>query len=247
MKLSIITVCRNAAGTIEQTIQSVLAQQGVEFEYMVIDGASNDGTQDIVSKYSEQLTFISEPDNGMYEALNKGIAKSTGDVIGALNADDFYADHNVLHDIASLFTKLKVDCCYADLDYVKDSDEKSVVRRWKAGSYKPGMFLRGWMPPHPTFFAKRNVFEKYGHYRTDYVISADYEFMLRVMHKHKITVAYLPRTIIKMRTGGKSGGSMSNRIVSTKEDIKSWKVNDLKPPPFLTLKKKIRKLGQFLH
>lgn len=246
MKISIITVCFNASKTIEQAVKSVLDQNYPNLEYIIVDGASTDGTKEILAKYPAINKIISEPDKGIYDAMNKGIKAATGEVVGILNADDFYIDNNVLFDIAALFRDKEVEAGYANLEYVQSENVQKVVRRWKSGEYRPGMFNWGWMPPHPTFFARRELFQKLGNYVSSFSIAADYELMLRFMHLHKLNVSYLPRTIVRMRTGGKSGSSIENRLLSSKEDVLAWKINHLKPPKFLALKKKIRKLSQFL-
>lgn len=245
MKISIITVCYNSAATIGDTIHSVLAQSYPDIEYIVVDGASSDDTVALVTLHPE-IKLISEPDEGIYDAMNKGIEAATGDWIGILNADDFYADDHVIADVVKTIENSSAEGCYADLDYVDEQNTERIMRKWVSGEYKPGSFRSGWMPPHPTFFVKKEVFARMGNYVTTFSISADYELMLRFIHKHEIKLCYLPRTIIKMRTGGKSGASLKNRITSTKEDLQAWKMNELKPPALLTLKKKLIKVDQFL-
>src|SRR3972149_6377074 len=211
MKISIITVCLNSEKTIEKAIQSVLSQNYFDVEYIIVDGQSSDKTLTIIDKYKSKISkLVSEKDKGIYFALNKGIDLATGEVIGILHADDFYADENVLSKVAAKFEEKKCDSMYADLQYMKD-DEK-VFRNWKSGEYKEGLFLKGWMPPHPTFFIKKTCSDKFGKFNTDFVSAGDYELMLRMIHKNKISVAYLPEVIVKMRVGGKSNASLMNRI-----------------------------------
>lgn len=247
MKISIITVSFNSAETIEETIQSVLKQAYPDIEYIVVDGKSKDGTLASIKKHESGIsTWVSEPDKGIYDAMNKGIARSTGEVVGVLNSDDLYRDQHVITEVAQLFENPAVDAVYADLEYVDQKDTKKVKRKWVSGYYQKGDFLKGWMPPHPTFFVRRTYYEKFGGFNTEFTSAADYELMLRFIHKHELNLAYLPRTIIKMRTGGKSNASFKNRMVANKEDRLAWKVNGLKPAPFTHIRKPLSKLGQFL-
>lgn len=247
-RVSIITICFNSAATIEDTIQSVLAQDYPEVEYIVVDGGSKDGTLDIIARYKDRIdVVISEPDRGIYDAMNKGVKRAGGDVIGILNSDDYYADNQVLSDVMSRFNHEDIEGLYADLVYVDREDPDKVIRRWKAGEYRPGHFLKGWMPPHPAFFTTRESYEKFGLYSLELRSAADYELMLRFIHKHRIPLAYLPRVITKMRVGGQSNVSLSNRIKANMEDRKAWEMNGLKPGTFTLVRKPLSKLGQFLR
>jgi glycosyltransferase len=247
LKISIITASFNSSKTIEQTIQSVLSQRYPNVEYIIIDGASQDETLSIIEKYRDKISiFISEKDNGIYNAMNKGLKLASGDIIGILNSDDFYADDEVLSDVVKIFEQRRADAVYADLQYVDANDTQKVLRNWKSGKYKQGDFLFGWMPPHPTFFVRKHVYEKYGFFNESFSSAADYELMLRFIHKHKITIEYLPRVIIKMRIGGKSNRSFKNRIKANLEDRKAWKINALKPYFFTLFLKPFRKLKQFI-
>ncbi|GIU70084.1 MAG: glycosyl transferase [Candidatus Woesearchaeota archaeon] len=246
LKISIITVSYNSAKTIEQTIQSVLSQRYSNVEYIIIDGASQDETLSIIEKYRNKISVvISEKDNGIYNAMNKGIKLATGDIIGILNSDDFYVDENVLNDVATLFEHNKADAVYADLQYVDAIDTRKIKRNWKSGKYKPGDFLFGWMPPHPTFFVKKELYQKYGLFNEELKSAADYELMLRFIHKHQISIDYLPRVIVKMRSGGHSNITTKNRIKANLEDRKAWELNGLKPFFFTLFLKPLRKLNQF--
>ncbi|MCB9223984.1 MAG: glycosyltransferase family 2 protein [Crocinitomicaceae bacterium] len=245
MKVSIITVSFNASKTIRDTIESVISQKGVDIEYILVDGNSTDGTQDIIRSYGEKISkFISEPDNGIYDGMNKGVSLASGDIIGILNADDVYAYDEVLKDIISVF-KSDVEGVYADLVYVAEDDLSKVKRTWVSKSYVHGSFRKGWMPPHPTFFVKREVYEKYGSYTLQLRSAADYEFMLRVIHKNEIKVGYLNKVIVRMRVGGTSNASLKNRVKANKEDKIAWKMNGLKPAPFTMIRKPLSKIGQF--
>ncbi len=245
MKVSIITICYNSQETLEDTIQSVLAQDYNNIEYIIIDGASKDGTLKIIDKYKNSISHItSEPDKGIYDAMNKGVKKASGDLIGILNSDDFYSSDTVISDIVKQVELKNSDSIYADLVYVDRNDTDKIVRNWKSGEYKAGQFLKGWMPPHPTFFVKKWVYEKHGLYNTILKSAADYEFMLRVLHKAKISTCYLPEVITKMRLGGESNVSLKNRIRANKEDRTAWKMNGIKPGIFTLIRKPLSKLKQ---
>ncbi len=245
MKISVITACFNSEKHIRDTIESVLGQDFSGLEYIVIDGGSTDRTGDVISEYSGRIDhFVSEKDEGIYDAINKGISMASGDVVGLLHSDDVFESPNVLSLIADQFSG-GVDAVYGNLNYVSE-DLQKVRRKWVSGRYKYGMFKRGWMPPHPTFFARTELFDRYGKYNKGLSISADYELMLRFIHKHQITLAYIPSVLVKMRVGGESNRSLGNRIEANKQDRLAWKLNGLNPGPLTTVMKPLRKLGQFL-
>jgi glycosyltransferase involved in cell wall biosynthesis len=247
MKVSIITVSYNSEKTIEDTIKSVLAQDYPNIEYLIIDGASKDGTLQIVQKYQDKIAnVVSEKDKGIYDAMNKGIALATGEIIGILNSDDFYADSTVISSIVAQFTPT-IDAVYADLVYVDANDTNRITRLWKSGNYNQGDFKKGWMPPHPTFFVKSECYQKYGNYSLQLKSAADYELMLRLIHKEQIKINYLPKVIVKMRTGGASNASLKNRIRANKEDRMAWRMNGLKPGFFTFVRKPISKIIQFIR
>ncbi len=248
MKISVITVSYNSGSTIGDTIRSVVSQKYDDVEYLIVDGASKDNTSEIVKSFGSGVTFfLSEKDKGIYDAMNKGVSLAKGEVIGILNSDDFYSDENVLNHVMNLFEETGADALYADLDYVDQLDTSRIVRKWRSGAYRDGLFKWGWMPPHPTFFVKRAVYEKFGAYNLSLKSAADYELMLRLLHKHKLKVAYLPRTIIHMRTGGQSNVTIKNRIKANMEDRIAWKINDLKPGILTLTWKPLRKIKQFFH
>jgi glycosyltransferase involved in cell wall biosynthesis len=207
--ISVITVVHNSAATITDTLLSVASQTYPHVEHVIIDGASTDGTLKIIQEHaSKNLVVKSEPDHGMFDAMNKGLATATGEVIGFLNADDVYADSRVLEDIAGVITSQNVDACYGDLVYVDKSDSRKVVRYWKSQSYQDGLFEKGWMPAHPTFFVKRHVYEKYGGFDLDYKRQSDFELAMRFLAVHNIKSVYIPRVLVRMRSGGASSGFM---------------------------------------
>lgn len=247
MKVSIITIAYNSAATIADTIRSVASQNYAEIEYIIVDGNSRDETLSIVKSFGNAVSkVVSEKDKGIYDAMNKGVGLASGDIIGILNSDDFYADDHVITDVVKSFQEKQCDGLYADLVYVNRELSDKVVRTWKAGEYRHGKFLSGWMPPHPTFFVKKSCYEKFGTYTLELKSAADYELMLRFIHKHQISLAYLPRIITKMRTGGQSNVTVMNRIKANMEDRKAWKMNGIHPN-FLTLTRKpVSKILQFL-
>ena len=246
MKISIITTTYNSASTIEQTIQSVLNQSYTNIEYIIVDGVSTDGTLDILNRYKARLhTIISEKDTGIYDALNKGIALATGDVIGILHSDDFYTSSNVIENVANSFNQNQCDGLCANLYYVDKDDTNKIKRKWHSGNYTHGAFLNGWMPPHPTFFVKKEIYNKLGKFNLQFATAADYELMLRFIHKNKIKLAYLNEFIVKMRIGGKSNDTVKSRLTANLDDRKAWEVNELKPRFYTLYVKPLRKIFQF--
>jgi glycosyltransferase len=250
MKISIITVCHNSEKYIQSAIESVLRQTYENIEYIIVDGNSGDKTLDIVKEYvplfNGRMCWTSEPDNGIYDAMNKGIRMASGDVIGTLNSDDFYTGSNVIENIVNCFRQYDCEAVYGDLLYVSKNNTNKICRYWKSGQYKPNAFKWGWMPPHPTFFCKREVYEKHGIFLTDLKSAADYEFLLRVIHKGKIKIAYLPHIIVKMRMGGISNVSIKNRLTGNDEDRKAWKINNISPFFFTFILKPFRKIPQYI-
>ena len=221
MKVSIITIAYNSAETIEDTIKSIVTQNYSNLEYIIIDGGSTDKTLSIVDKFKDSITtIVSEPDKGIYDAMNKGVQNATGDIVGILNSDDIYADNKVVSRIVEAIGNK--DSIYADLVYVDRDNTDKVTRYWKSGKYRKGIFKKGWMPPHPTFFIKKSCYDQYGTYNLQLKSAADYELMLRMLHKHNISVAYLPEVITKMRVGGQSNVTLLNRLKANKEDKLAW-------------------------
>lgn len=244
LKVSIITIAFNSGETIEDTILSVVNQDYSEIEYIIIDGGSSDNTLDVVAQYKDKVSkVISEPDKGIYDAMNKGILHATGDIIGILNSDDIYADQKVITDVVKAIGNK--DALYADLVYVKRDETDVVTRYWKSGEYKKGDFLKGWMPPHPTFFIKKSCYDQHGSYNLQLKSAADYECMLRMIHKHQISISYLPRVITKMRVGGQSNVTVNNRLKANREDRMAWELNGIKPKFYTLYLKPIKKIGQF--
>ena len=246
LSVSIITVCFNSAETIENTIQSVIEQDYSNIQYIVVDGKSKDDTLKILERYKEHISILlSEKDDGIYYAINKGIALATGDIIAILHADDFYCSNQVISSVVKTFQEKQTDTVYGDLQYVHRNDTNKVTRHWIAGAFNSELFRKGWMPPHPAFFVQRSCYSKFGVFNTDLKSSADYEMMLRLLEKHKCSTQYIPQVLVKMRVGGKSNVSLTNRIKANREDKKAWLINGLKPGTFTLILKPLSKLGQF--
>lgn len=247
MKVSIITVVYNGEKTIRDCIESVLRQDYPHIEYILIDGGSSDKTVDIIRSYGSKIArVVSERDKGIYDAMNKGIGFATGDLIGILNADDLYAYDSAVSDVVAAVSREGSDGAYGDLVYV-DTTLTQIKRKWISGKYRNNMFSWGWMPPHPTFFLRKEWYQKYGNFRLDMGSAADYELMLRMIHKQRANLSYIPRVMIKMRIGGVSNQSILNRIRANKSDRKAWIVNELKPYFFTLWLKPIRKVMQFVN
>ena len=245
MKITLITACFNSAATIGTAIESVLSQKGVDVEYIVVDGGSTDGTVDIIKEYSTRstcstrLTFkwISEKDHGMYDAINKGIKMATGDVVGILNADDVLDSDETLAHIAGLFSRVehieRVDCVYADIRFVKEGETVEAVRKAETVRYcsakrwRPWMFRFAAMVPHPSFYVRRECFERLGGYSLDYRICADFELELRYLYLAKLKAAFLPECVVVMRMGGMSTAGWRSNIVINREDLRALRAHGI--------------------
>lgn len=246
MKISIITATYNSAATVRDTLLSIREQRHLDVEHILVDGRSTDRTLEIVSGFSHVAKIISEKDKGIYDAMNKGISMATGEVVGILNSDDMYTDEQVLADVAKAFEDPRVMTVYADLQYVHPDNTGKVIRTWHSGLYQKRNFYFGWMPPHPTFFVRRSVYDLAGVFNLSLRSAADYELMLRILLKHGLTADYIPRVIVKMRAGGMSNASLWNRLRANKEDRLAWKLNGLEPYFFTLYVKPLRKIHQFI-
>lgn len=229
MIISIITVCYNSAATIKDTLQSVAVQTYPFVEHLIVDGLSKDATMDVVRQFSHVAKATSESDGGIYDAMNKGIAMATGNVIGFINADDFYASPDVLASVMQIFEDTTVEACYGDLCYVRQEETGSIVRYWRSFDFTPGLFLRGWCPPHPTFFVRRDVYERCGGFDLSYKIAADVELMMRFLEVHRIRARYIPKILVKMRMGGTTNRSLSNIVKQNREIWRAFRENGLLP------------------
>lgn len=225
MKISVITVCFNSVDTIEDAIRSVAEQTYSDVEHIIIDGGSTDGTQDVVARFHGVVsTWISEPDNGIYDAMNKGIAVASGDVVGFLNADDIYAHPGVLSKVVEAFAADHVDACYGDVVFVRE-DMQNVVRYYRSSRFSPERLAYGWMPAHPTLFLKRGLFRDYGVFKTDYRIAADYELVVRLFRVHRISYRYIPEVLVKMRVGGVSTRGIKSNYILSREIVRACREN----------------------
>ncbi|MFN5646918.1 MAG: glycosyltransferase family 2 protein [Sphingobacteriales bacterium] len=246
MNVSVITATYNSAATVADTLRSVRDQSYPLVEHLIIDGGSKDNTMEIVAGFPHIKQICSEKDRGIYDAMNKGVKRATGDIVGILNSDDFYASENVLREVVDTFEQSGCDAVYGDLQYVDKDDVSKVVRYWRSGPYQQGAFKWGWMPPHPSFFVRHTLYDRCGLFNLDMKTAADYELMLRMIHKEGASLQYLPNVLVKMRTGGASNSSMASRLKANADDRKAWDVNGLTPYWFTMYLKPIRKITQFI-
>lgn len=244
MSVSIITVCLNSAETIEDTINSVLGQDYKDIEYIVVDGGSTDGTLGIIKRYKNNIAkVISEPDSGIYDAMNKGIKSSTADIIATLNSDDVYTDQTIVGEVVEFIQSKSLDAAYGDLVYIDQNGATSITRFWKAGVYKKGAFRYGWVLPHPTFFCRKNIFERFGYFNDKLQVAADFELMLRFIEKYHIKLGYLPKVFVEMRKGGKAN-VLRGIIHGNLEIIKSFRLNNIRLSPWFFLYRPVTKMLQ---
>lgn len=248
MKISIITVVYNNAEHIRDCIKSVVGQSYAAIEYIVIDGKSTDGTLEVINQHKEKIAkIISEEDGGYVYAMNKGLKVATGDIVGFLHSDDFYAHERVIEGIVGTFKNTFTDSLYGDLVYVKKDNPNKIVRYWKGGTYNRNRVRCGWMPPHPTFFVKREIYEKHGYFNTDFKIAADYEIILRFLHRCKISIHYMPEVLVMMRAGGVSNKGFRNIILKSLEDYKAYKMCGATGGFSAIISKNLTKIPQFFN
>lgn len=246
IKISIVTVCYNSEKHIRTAIESVINQTYDNIEYIIIDGASTDGTLDIVKSYGNKITkIISEPDNGIYDAMNKGFKTATGDYLALINSDDFYTNEKVIEHVIKKLQEKKTDCIFGDLIYVEENNPEKQVRYWKSKEFVKGSFKTGWHPAHPTFIVKKDIYEKYGYFSLDFKLAADFELMLRFLEKNQISSCYLPEPMVKMRLGGATNQSFKNIYNQNIECYRAFKVNGLKVSILYPLFRLLPKLLQF--
>jgi glycosyltransferase involved in cell wall biosynthesis len=247
MKISLITPSYKSAATIAHTIESIIAQNYADLEYLIIDGGSKDDTAKIVTSYQDRIkiNFISEPDQGIYDAMNKGIKMASGEVIGILNSDDIFYNGNILSLVANAFTDKKIDVVYGDIKYFSD-DINRTKRYWKTGEYQASKLNNGWIIPHPALFVRKSVYERCGLYNIDFKIAGDYEFILRILQKHQLNLKYLPQVFVKMFDGGVSGRNLKQRNEGWKELKKAWLVNDLPLPKLFIIRRVLSKISQLI-
>lgn len=228
MKVSTITAVYNGQDSVSDALESILAQTNCDCELIVIDGASQDETLNILKNFDDRIShLVSEPDEGIYDALNKGISLATGDVVGFLHADDLFASESVLEKISLAFQNPAVDAVYGDLVYVKKENADQIVRYWRSGEFSVQKLRHGWMPPHPTLYLRKSLYDQLGYFDTSYRIAADYDFMLRLLSKKNINVVYIPEILVKMRLGGASNRSLKNVMQKSREDFKALRKNKI--------------------
>ncbi len=257
MKVTLITVCRNAAAVIAETLESALSQDHERIELIVIDGASTDGTVEILRDLEQRvnsspapgptMVLVSEPDNGIYDAMNKGLRLATGDAIGFLNAGDLLMDRGVIGKVVREFDRSGADAVYGDIIMVNGKDIQKVERTWRSGTYDRQRFRKGWMPPHVATFIRKEVYDRHGHFNTDLRIGADYEILLRFLYRHGISAVHLPEFLVRFRLGGMSNGGFRQILQANREVRRSWGLNGLKAPPLLVTRKLWSKVMQFFH
>jgi glycosyltransferase involved in cell wall biosynthesis len=232
LKLSIVTVCYNSVATLRDTIESVLAQDYPQIEHIIVDGGSTDGTLALVEEYANKLgskivRWVSEPDRGIYDAMNKGVQLASGDVIGFLNSDDVYASADSVSQLMGALKRNHVDCVFADLVYVDPQNVQKVLRYYNSGRFRPSKFRWGWMPAHPTFLAKRSVFDKVGSFSLNYQIAADYELLIRMLWVHQASYVYVPKALIRMRAGGVSTAGLRHSLLLNREIVEACRANGI--------------------
>ena len=247
--ISIITATFNSAKTLKDTIQSVLRQTNKDFEYLIIDGGSTDETIDIVksyeSEFSGRLKWVSEKDQGIYDAMNKGIKMASGDVVGILNSDDYFTSDDILQTVDNAFKSHEIDAIYGDIHFIRDGNPQKCVRYYSSRMFRPFWLRFGFMPAHPSFYCKREVFDKAGLYSLDYKIGADYEMMVRLFKRHKIKSLYVNKDFVTMRTGGASNNNVRSRLTLIEEDVKACRVNGIYTNRFFIMLKFLYKIFEF--
>jgi glycosyltransferase involved in cell wall biosynthesis len=229
MKISLITVSYNSESTIKDTIDSILAQNHPDIEYIIVDGKSKDNTVEILQSYGDRISrWISEPDKGIYDGMNKGVTMATGDVVGMLNSDDFYYDNTIISQVAKAFEDPTVDAVFGNLIFVDPKDLKKPIRSYSSKNWHPGKFARGFMPAHPTFFVRRKYYEQFGLFKTDYKIASDYEMLIRLLYVNKLKYKYLPITMVVMRKGGVSSSGLKSNIILNNEIKRACRENGIR-------------------
>ena len=247
LTVSIITVSYNSFGTISDTIKSVLAQTYSNIEYIIIDGSSNDGTRELISSFGNKISkFVSEPDKGIYDAINKGIRLATGDIVGILNSDDFFYDNNVIERVAVAFEENEIDAVFGDVQFVDPEKTSKIIRYYSSKKFNPAKFKFGFMPAHPSFYVKRELFEKLGYYKTDYKIAADYELLIRFLYVNQIKYKYIEMPFVSMRTGGVSNKSICSNVTLNKEIARACKENGIRTNYLYIYSKYFLKMFEFL-
>lgn len=246
MKVSIITVTLNSAEFLEQCLQSVIGQHYADIEHIIIDGGSTDATLDIICRYQPHIAqWVSEKDNGMYDAINKGMRMATGNIIGTLNSDDMLASPDIISTIVKGFKSNKADVVYGNIVYVEQNNIEKVIRVWNGDEYDRKKIEFGWMPAHPSFYINKNLIERCGYYETHFYTAADYEFMTRYLYAHNVNACYIPKLVVRMRSGGMSNVSITRRLRANRRDYLAMKKNKIPFAMFISILKPLRKIYQF--
>ena len=250
MKISLITATFNSGMTVRDTIESVLKQTYSDIEYIVVDGKSSDNTMDIIREYEPafegRMKWISEPDCGLYDAMNKGIRMSSGDIVGIINSDDFYLENNILSIINETFEDQSIQAVFGDVRFVYPSNLDKTIRYYSSKRFTPKQFRFGFMPAHPTFFTYKKYFDEFGYYNTNYKIASDYELLIRFLYKKNLKYKYLPIAFMKMRMGGKSTSGLKSNITLNKEIVTACKENDLYTNSLILSFKYFVKIWEFI-
>ena len=245
--ISVITVVNNSAATIADTLLSVASQVYPHVEHIIIDGASTDGTLNVIEHHRDKLAkVISEPDRGIYDAMNKGLALASGEVVGFLNADDVYADTDVLSRVVDIMERESLDALFGDVEFFRPKDPTRTVRRYRSARFSPDQIALGWMPAHPALFLRRRVYERYGHFRTDYRIAGDFEYCARIFHSKTLVYRSLPETLVRMRTGGISTSGWRNTVLLNREVLRACRENGIDTNILKIFSKYPAKLMEFL-
>ncbi|MBT0571754.1 glycosyltransferase [Curvibacter sp. CHRR-16] len=248
MKITVITVCYNSAATIVDTLQSVASQETADIEHIIVDGGSTDGTQALVHQHArEGYRMLSEPDQGIYDAMNKGVSMASGDVIAFLNADDVYVGSHALMQVGDYMSKTNVDALYGDTEFVRPDNLNKPIRRYRSDHFSPSKIAWGWMPAHPALFLRREIFERYGNFCVDYRIAGDFELVARIFHKGDVTYKHIPQVMVRMRTGGVSTRGLRSIFLLNQEVLRACKSNGIHTNWFMILSKYPAKLIEFLH
>lgn len=248
MKISIITVVFNAAGTIADTLESVAGQTHAEVEHIVVDGASTDGTLEMIQRHGKHIAqLVSEPDQGIYDAMNKGLALASGEVVGFLNADDVYANNRVLGRVSEIMARDDLDALFGDAEFVSPARPDQPLRRYRSERFRPERIAWGWMPAHPTLFLRRQVYERFGLFRTDYRIAGDFELVARMFHGDTLKYRYVPEVLVRMRTGGVSTGGWRNTLLLNREVLRACRENGISTSLPKILSKYPAKLLEFIR
>lgn len=249
MKVSIITVTYNSSQTLGDAIESVLRQTYHDIEYIIVDGASTDDTQNVIRQYEHafegRMKWVSEKDNGIYDAMNKGIKMATGDVVGILNSDDYFTSDDVIERMVSVFDDSAIDAAYGDIHFIRDGNPEKCIRYYSSKRFRPSWLRFGFMPAHPSFYCRRGIFEKAGYYKTDYAIGSDYEMMVRLFMVHHIKAKYLPMDFVTMRTGGASTRNVRSRLQLIKDDVRGCRENGIYTNSLFVCTKFLYKVFEF--